>query len=209
VTLLSVSCLYSLLALDHIAVGQFMLSRPLVVGPLVGYAFGSPALGVMVGIIAELLWVNVIPVGFWSVDVTSVTALAVAWGLLSVRPGQPAVMLAFLLAVPAGIIIRRIDIFGRHQTRRVLPWLSKRLSSGQENAALWAHVLAVAAWWLKGAVVFFCFGLLGQPLVNAILIRLTDPWMAALTMTSKALILVSLAAVLNHFYVRLAGEMHS
>ena len=51
--LLLVSLLGGVLALDGTAVGQFMVSRPLVAGALTGWLVGSPAVGLAVGALLE------------------------------------------------------------------------------------------------------------------------------------------------------------
>ena len=62
-SLLPLSLLLGLLSLDVSAVGQFMLSRPIVVGPLVGTVTGHVELGLTMGALIELLWIADVPVG--------------------------------------------------------------------------------------------------------------------------------------------------
>jgi mannose/fructose/N-acetylgalactosamine-specific phosphotransferase system component IIC len=51
------------LSLDITAVGQFMISRPIVVGPLAGAVLGAPGIGLAVGALVELIWIGDLPVG--------------------------------------------------------------------------------------------------------------------------------------------------
>ena len=60
---LPLSLLLGLLSLDVTAIGQFMVSRPIVVGPLVGLVTGHPELGLTLGALTELLWIADVPVG--------------------------------------------------------------------------------------------------------------------------------------------------
>lgn len=53
----------SIVELDGVAVGQFMVSRPIVVGPALGWTFGRPDLGLLVGAVVELLGLPDLPVG--------------------------------------------------------------------------------------------------------------------------------------------------
>jgi mannose/fructose/N-acetylgalactosamine-specific phosphotransferase system component IIC len=50
-------------ALDGTAAGQFMISRPLVVGVLAGMLLGDPLTGILTGAILELLHLGALPVG--------------------------------------------------------------------------------------------------------------------------------------------------
>jgi mannose/fructose/N-acetylgalactosamine-specific phosphotransferase system component IIC len=57
------AALVSLLELDSAQVGQFMLSRPLVLGSLLGLLCGTPQVGVALGLCCELLSIDDLPVG--------------------------------------------------------------------------------------------------------------------------------------------------
>ena len=48
---------------DAVLVGQFLLSRPMVVGPLVGAASGDLAAGLGLGALVELICLEELPVG--------------------------------------------------------------------------------------------------------------------------------------------------
>ncbi|MGB1779024.1 MAG: PTS sugar transporter subunit IIC, partial [Longimicrobiales bacterium] len=61
--LLRFGVLGGLLGLDGTAVGQFMMSRPLVAGWLSGWAAGAPGLGITIGAILELFLLVSFPTG--------------------------------------------------------------------------------------------------------------------------------------------------
>ncbi|HRY29342.1 MAG TPA: PTS sugar transporter subunit IIC, partial [Elusimicrobiota bacterium] len=132
--ILTVAWVYGLLALDHIAVGQFMLSRPLVVGPLLGWCLGNAPLGLLAGASVEMFWVHPIPVGHWPIDPAAVAALSITWCQLSSHPGRGTLTLCLLLAIPCGIVVRHLDIWFRRQNSRFIPWVSERLERGNEGA---------------------------------------------------------------------------
>lgn len=62
-TLLVLSVLGGLLTVEGTAVGQFMLSRPLVAGALAGWLVGAPAIGFAVGALLEMYLLVAFPVG--------------------------------------------------------------------------------------------------------------------------------------------------
>lgn len=62
-TLLLLSLLGGLLALDATSVGQFMLSRPLIAAGLAGMLAGNPEGGIVVGLLMEAIHLAVLPVG--------------------------------------------------------------------------------------------------------------------------------------------------
>ncbi|MFI5350857.1 MAG: hypothetical protein ACHQ2Z_15015 [Elusimicrobiota bacterium] len=53
----------ALLELDAAAIGPFLLSRPVFIGPLVGWAFGSPWVGAGLGVLFEALTLEDLPLG--------------------------------------------------------------------------------------------------------------------------------------------------
>ena len=62
-SLLPISLLGGLLALDGTSVGQFMVSRPLVAGLLTGWVLGTPMTGILVGALLEIYLLVSLPVG--------------------------------------------------------------------------------------------------------------------------------------------------
>lgn len=53
----------TVVSLDGTSVGQVMISRPIVAGPLAGWIAGSPEAGLAAGFVLELLYLPVLPVG--------------------------------------------------------------------------------------------------------------------------------------------------
>jgi mannose PTS system EIIC component len=92
-------------ALDGTAVGQVLLSRPLVSGALAGLALGDPALGLLVGSILEAVYLVDFPVGAVRLPepgpgaVPGVAAASILGGSGGIAMG---VLLAILLAGLAG-----------------------------------------------------------------------------------------------------------
>ncbi|HET6340642.1 MAG TPA: PTS sugar transporter subunit IIC, partial [Gemmatimonadota bacterium] len=60
---LLLGALGALVFLDAWPVGQTMLSRPIVAGPLAGAILGAPAEGVFWGAVFEAVYLGVLPVG--------------------------------------------------------------------------------------------------------------------------------------------------
>ncbi len=52
-----------LLALDATAVGQILISQPLISGPIIGLIFGDLQTGLLVGTLLQLIWIGKLPVG--------------------------------------------------------------------------------------------------------------------------------------------------
>jgi len=89
----------ALLELDGVLIGQWMISRPILVGPLMGLLCGKPALGLSLGILFELFTLDKSPVG--SVMPLNGTVAAGTGVLLSAGPDVVPLALAF----PAGLLL--------------------------------------------------------------------------------------------------------
>ena len=58
-----VSLLGGIFVSDATAIGQLMVSRPIFCGPVIGLLLGDFVTGLYVGILMELLWISVVPLG--------------------------------------------------------------------------------------------------------------------------------------------------
>ena len=56
--ILLVSILAAIISIDVRTIGGTMLSRPLVVGPVVGLVMGDLTTGFIVAVLVELLWIG-------------------------------------------------------------------------------------------------------------------------------------------------------
>ncbi|MFW6134655.1 MAG: PTS sugar transporter subunit IIC [Elusimicrobiota bacterium] len=113
--ILIVSLLGGIITSDSIALGEFMISRPIFCGPLIGLLFGDITTGLYVGMILELIWLTILPLGN-SVppDSTVVTISAAFLGIIN-GGGSDLGYIMFLIffLIPAGIVFKKIDIIHR------------------------------------------------------------------------------------------------
>ncbi len=112
----------ALLWLDRVYVFLVMLSRPIVMAPLVGFAVGSPEMGLTVGAALELLWLNTPPVGsFLPPDESFCAAVCLPLALYAATLIEPqaAAGLALVLGLPTALAGRRIDIYIRQRNNAI------------------------------------------------------------------------------------------
>lgn len=111
------SCFFGVLAgailwMDRVFVFQFMVSRPMIMGPLIGLVMGDLKIGLLVGISLELLWLNSPPVGaYLPNDESFCAAVSVPVAVIagtSVAPGVAA-GLSILLSLPSSLVGRFLD----------------------------------------------------------------------------------------------------
>jgi mannose/fructose/N-acetylgalactosamine-specific phosphotransferase system component IIC len=165
----------SVLELDETHVGQFMLSRPIVFGPLLGWLLGSLTLGIVIGGIFELLTLEGVPVG---AALPPSPALSAGSALLLVLGPAPA---PIELAVPAGIGVGQLHA-------RAEAWLRQRrnplgreaaaeLSAGRPCLGKTVFSCVLAEWLLSLATLLLAaYGL--RPALSALWSVFPDVWRA-------------------------------
>lgn len=104
--------------LDRYQIGQLMISRPIVVGPVIGWAIGSVQTGLAVGALFEILWLRRPPIGgFIAPEATFSTAVASAAAVIVGKETQLDVtalaLLSFILFMPFSFLGSRLDLLLR------------------------------------------------------------------------------------------------
>lgn len=109
--------------LDRTAMLQVMMSRPLVVAPVVGLLFGCPEEGLQIGLMCELLWLGRLPVGAaippddTQVAIGATTLVAIQGPVEA--GGLPLALLCLLVAIPLGKAGQIFDLKAREWNGRL------------------------------------------------------------------------------------------
>ncbi len=191
------SVLGGLLALDGTSVGQFMFSRPLVAGALVGWLLGDPVTGVAVGAILELYLLVSFPTGGSRFpEGATATVVAVAASQVTDATG------ALPLAIAVGLVWGQLAGFSvsvmRKLNSRIAPEADDRRR--RPSGIVTAHLSAVLIDFVRGAVVTLLGVLAGRAVVSL----LHEPW-ALSPSSSVGLVLVGGAASLGILLRDLGG----
>ncbi len=150
-----ISIVGGLLGLDRTAVGQFMVSQPLVVGPITGWLLGNATTGLIIGAVLELIWVLDMPIGnFVPADATIVTVSTCAIAILGKPGGSTLSVIGFSLLLTTAMVplTMRADTFIRKRNSKLV---ENVLSSGIDNmtqAVKRAQFAGITAFFLKSFV---------------------------------------------------------
>ncbi len=137
-----------LIALDFTGWGPWMVSQPMVCGPILATLMGQPVVGLIIGGIAQLLWLDMTAIGVGiPYDATAVTLLGVYWGTLPPHSALSQIILAFFMAVPFGFIFRWVDIGARRLNSVVVHRLD-HVSDARLPAALPLVIFGALLWTL-------------------------------------------------------------
>jgi mannose/fructose/N-acetylgalactosamine-specific phosphotransferase system component IIC len=141
------------IGLDRTAVGQFMVSQPIVAGPLVGTLLGDGASGLVIGSVLQLVWVMDMPIGtFVPANATVMSIVATGSAVLG-SPGHatpPVLGFCLLLSTALAQLTMAAD--------RVVRTLNGRLVSDVDAASagdaldrrlVRAHVLGLGVFYTK------------------------------------------------------------
>ena len=146
--ILRVTVLGGLLGLDGTAVGQFMVSRPVVAGALVGLVLGEPGLGLAIGAILELYLVVAFPTGgarFPEGSTATAVAVASAAGFDSAGAVPLAIAVGLVWGQVSGLTITGL----RHVNSRIAPEPGGARS--RPGRIVGAHLLAIGLDFLRAA----------------------------------------------------------
>jgi len=165
---LQVGLLGGLLGLDGTSVGQFMVSRPIVAGALVGWILGDPALGLTIGAVLEVYLIVSVPAGGARFpEGSTATAVAVA---SAVGGGGTS---ALPLAVAIGLVWGQLGGATITGLRHVNSWLAPEPEDPSHGPSriTSAHFASIGLDLLRGAVVTGSGVWVGQAVVGALVTR--------------------------------------
>ncbi len=129
--LIAAALFLSLVELDRHA-GAFMLSRPLVIGPVMGLAFGQIEIGAAIGVLMELLSLESVPLGA-SLAPNATVAVSTAL-LLSLGAKPVPISFSLPLGLAAGWLFRSVETRIGSNRARLAREADKCLESGREPA---------------------------------------------------------------------------
>jgi mannose/fructose/N-acetylgalactosamine-specific phosphotransferase system component IIC len=122
----------ALCTVDIIGFGQFMICRPIFCAPLVGFLMGDIDTALWIGMIAETIWINIIPMGVAvPIDISSISILSTFWVCRYFMSLHEAAIWGLILAVPFAHLYRWIDVWGRNFNIRIMHWVEKGIQNGK------------------------------------------------------------------------------
>ncbi|HNQ85411.1 MAG TPA: PTS sugar transporter subunit IIC [Deltaproteobacteria bacterium] len=195
------ACFFGVLAgavlwMDRVFVFQFMVSRPMIMGPLIGLVMGDMRTGILVGVSLELLWLNSPPVGaYLPNDESFCTAVAVPVAVMTASWASPAAAagLSVLLSLPCSLAGRALDMRLRTMNEGVI---AHQANTGEREVSQ-ALIKAVSRAFVMALVLLgFCTFVLGwvSSLVRTII---PDNLITALSIVPFACVMIGLASLVS------------
>jgi mannose PTS system EIIC component len=195
-----------LFCLDRIFL-QAMISRPVVIAPIIGLLLNNPYAGLVIGAVVELFWIDRIPVGTYippndSIVAVLATSIAALAGQERGATSPELIALAVLCAVPFGILAQKMDTF--------IVKSNDLLSDRALEDAKTANIRAIEQKVYYSLVKVFLFVVFFLLVSQAIVVpsvawgypQLPLPLIKMLTLTYYFLPIVGIAAALNTIKLR-------
>ncbi|MBN1827993.1 MAG: PTS sugar transporter subunit IIC [Deltaproteobacteria bacterium] len=205
-TILEVALLGGFLCLDRVTL-QTMISRPVMLGPLIGLFLGDPQTGIVIGANMELLWIDRVPVGAYTPPNDSIAAVVAAGIAIlvgkSLGGATPALIaLTVLIVAPIALVGQWVDRALAKSNDRLADDFETCIEAGDlsclsrlQMRALAAHFLAVFAF----IVIFMAAGLW---IIEALYIRLSPAILRGLSRAYCLIPAVGVAVALTTIKVR-------
>ena len=129
-----------MLETDAVLVGQWMVSRPIILGPLLGFFCGNITVGLSVGVLCELFCLDVLPAG--CVMPINGSVAAGCGVLLAAGPDNVAIAAAFPAALGLGAGHRWLESRLRQWRGGMGPQALKSVE--EEGQVDWKSILALS-----------------------------------------------------------------
>jgi PTS system mannose-specific IIC component len=192
----------ALIGLDVVSFPQAMISRPVVAATIGGAVLGSPAQGLLLGVVLELIALETLPIGasrypeWGSASFVGSALLTHSWPTITI----PALVVIVLLTVA----VAYIGGWSMYVLRRVNGKLANRmladLDAGSSSAVVRLQLLGVTGDFLRGFIVSLGALLVIPPSMRAILQRWDAPDTFALAVLAALAIAVAMSAAWKSFH---------
>jgi len=160
IIIIATTLIGGLIGLDRTAVGQFMVSQPIVAAPFIGWMLGDVTAGMIIGACLELIWVLDMPIGSFvpaNSTVSSISATAIA--ILGSNGVAPLSVIGFSLLFTTGMVPLTMiaDTIVRKWNSRLSDAVSASHGVNTRSALVRAQFLGLAAFYLKSSILYLIF----------------------------------------------------
>lgn len=195
-----------ILCLDRVII-QAMISRPIVVGPIIGFILRDPYTGLIVGAFIELLWIDRFHIGVDIPPNDSVVAILITGGVIIVgsRLGylsRELIAVSTLLFVPCAFLGQKIDTW----IVRSNDVLSKRAlecaKRGDMKGISRNHMLGLLKYFLSTTVFIFVSLICGIQILLMTLPLIPGPVLKAFSSVYFCIPIIGIAVALTTIKLR-------
>jgi mannose/fructose/N-acetylgalactosamine-specific phosphotransferase system component IIC len=160
--------------------GQFMICRPIFCAPVIGFFMGDVNTGLWIGMIAEMLWVNAIPMGVsLPIDVAIIGILPTFWVCKYFTGVHEAAIFGLVLAVPFAYLHMEMDIVGRNLNTKIMHLVEKGIRNGN-NQCIGISIFIGLFFFIIRAFLFYMLAMV----IGGFIYKVLYFWLPALILLS-------------------------
>jgi mannose/fructose/N-acetylgalactosamine-specific phosphotransferase system component IIC len=201
--ILLISFVGSVLSLDNSMIGNIMVSRPIVVGPLLGLITGDFKLGIEIGFLLEFLWADLLYAGTAiPINLTLLTTIIIGCSYMLPYYDESFTMFIILLAIPMIFICRQVEIGLRLFNSFIANHLELMIIKERKyNQVYWSLLHSVTIFVFVNFVLLFVCISLNSQIAKTLYLRLDIHFIKALKLTYNALPIIGftvLASIFTH-----------
>jgi mannose/fructose/N-acetylgalactosamine-specific phosphotransferase system component IIC len=184
--------------IDATAVGQTMISRPIVSAPIIGLIFGDLQTGILVGVLLELLWIGTLPIGATVPPESTFAAVnTVAIAVLTGFTDISSLVLIFILLIPFVYLASFLEDKIRSKNNRLTIMAEKVIEEGRLDKLVLLHFLGLSRFFIKTFVISLIAVLIGYYSIPPIHQALPQSLYNTLQIGGKILPILGVAVVID------------
>jgi len=200
---LKLAVLGGIIGLDTTAVGQIMISQPLVTGTIIGLLLGNLSVGILIGILLQLLWIAAIPIGAAiPPDSSLTTILATAIAIMAGKVSPASMMLAMMISIPVGLLTGKVDVLIRRINIHLVHRIERKLEKGELQALSRGIIIGVLFFFFKNFLLLLIFLPLGVIILRNSLLLLPEWSKRGLEISLGLVPVLGMAVILEGFVTR-------
>lgn len=165
-----VSIVGGIFCLDRVSV-LFMVSRPIVAAPTIGFLLGDAYTGLVAGAFIELLWIDRLPIGMYQPPNDTITAILIAAS--SIEAGRlfgampdSLIVLSVLLFVPFGLLAQKMDRYLVKTNEKLAEQFIEDVKNGHSERIARRHLTPLFKTWAYSSGFIFIALFIGIALLS-------------------------------------------
>lgn len=204
IKILIISIITGIISIDVRTIGGTMISRPLVISPLVGLILGDLKVGFIVATFLELIWVGLPPIGAYlpvetlPIAVISTSLAIILRGKMEVKM-LSIIVFCIIVAIPFGFIGKWLEYHIRTFNSYLSAKVSKEVDKGNIETISSLQYFNILISFLKGFVICFIPILLGENLLIRIFNSLPNQIKEGILFSSWFIFALGFAVVIEIF----------
>ena len=200
------SALGALLSLDATAVGQMLISQPLLACPIIGLVLGDLQTGLLVGTLLQLIWVGKLPVGGSNPSLGTALLGIFTVGLVIIYQGGGIQAGLIPVAVVLGVAIACLGQKGESALNRfnnhLLHWAGRLIRQNKFRGLACINGLSLIIVFVFSFLLISVGTFLGLKVCSFLFGTFTPRFIRGLVLTERMLPILGLAVVFKLFVDR-------